>query len=114
MRTLEKADTPILTGMQIYHNYVRAHQALGGRTLSEAVGVKVQGESKWLTLIQNAAKKKKASIWRLYGNFLKAFFTCSSGKARKLIIFTASTESELSNILRAASSLGTSRISMAS
>ena len=57
MRTLEKADTPILTGMQIFHNYVRPHDALDGRTPSEAAGIKVEGENKWLTLIQNAKKQ---------------------------------------------------------
>ena len=55
MRTLERADTPILSGMQIDHNYVRPHEALNGRTPSEAAGIKVQGENKWLTLIQNAS-----------------------------------------------------------
>jgi hypothetical protein len=59
MRTLEKADTPILTGMQIYHNYVRPHMALKGRTPSEAAGIAIEGENKWLTLIQNASKKEK-------------------------------------------------------
>ncbi len=58
MRTLEKADTPILTGMQIYHNYVRPHEALEGKTPSEAAGIKVEGENKWLTLIQNASRKR--------------------------------------------------------
>jgi len=58
MRTLERADTPILTGMQIYHNYVRPHEALDGRTPSEAAGIKVEGENRWLTLIQNASTKK--------------------------------------------------------
>ena len=57
MRTLEKSDTPILTGMQIFHNYVRPHEALKGKTPSEAAGIKVEGENKWLTLIQNASKK---------------------------------------------------------
>lgn len=56
MRTLEKSDTPILTGMQIYHNYVRPHEALKGRTPSEAAGITVTGNDKWLTLIQNASK----------------------------------------------------------
>jgi len=60
MRTLERSDTPIVTGMQIYHNYVRPHEALDGRTPSEAAGIKVEGENKWLTLIQNASKKKQA------------------------------------------------------
>jgi transposase-like protein len=57
MRTLERADTPILTGMQIYHNYVRPHEALNGRTPGEVAGIKVEGENKWMTLIQNASRK---------------------------------------------------------
>jgi transposase-like protein len=55
MRTLEKADTPVLKGMQIYHNYVRPHMALKGRTPAEAAGIEVKGKDKWLTLIQNAS-----------------------------------------------------------
>lgn len=57
MRTLEKPDTPILAGMQIFHNYVRPHMALNGKTPAEAARIEVEGENKWLTLIQNAAKK---------------------------------------------------------
>ncbi len=49
MRTLEKADTPILTGMQIYHNYVRTHEALKGKTPAGVAGIEVKGENKWLT-----------------------------------------------------------------
>jgi transposase-like protein len=55
MRSLKKDDTPILTGMQIFHNYVRPHEGLEGRTPSELAGIQVEGENKWLTLIQNAA-----------------------------------------------------------
>jgi len=58
MRTLEKPDSPILSGMQIYHNYVRPHESLKGRTPAEAAGIKVEGENKWLTLIQNASQKR--------------------------------------------------------
>jgi hypothetical protein len=57
MRTLERTDTAILAGMQIYHNYVRPHEALNGKTPSEAAGIKVEGENKWLSLIQNASKQ---------------------------------------------------------
>jgi hypothetical protein len=57
MRTLERTDSPILSGMQIYHNYVRPHEALDGRTPSEAA-IKVEGGNKWLTLIQNASKRR--------------------------------------------------------
>jgi len=55
MRGLKKSDTPILTGYQIYHNYVRPHEALEGKTPAEACGIKVEGKNKWLTLIQNAS-----------------------------------------------------------
>jgi transposase-like protein len=54
MRSIKKDDTPVLTGYQIFHNYVRPHEALKGKTPSEAAGIKVEGENKWLTLIQNA------------------------------------------------------------
>jgi hypothetical protein len=59
MRSLKCEDSPILDGYQIYHNYVRPHEGLKGKTPAEACGVKVQGENKWLTLIQNAGKPRK-------------------------------------------------------
>jgi hypothetical protein len=57
MRGLEKKDTPILTGYQLFHNYIRPHMALEGKTPAEAAGIEIKGENKWLTLIQNASKK---------------------------------------------------------
>jgi hypothetical protein len=59
MRGLKKTDTPILTGYQIYHNYIRPHEALEGKTPAEACGIEVQGDNKWLTLIQNATRAKE-------------------------------------------------------
>ncbi len=59
MRALEKADTPILTGMQIYHNYVRPHEALKGKTPAEAAGIDIEGANKWITLIQNASSTSR-------------------------------------------------------
>ncbi|MDQ1279188.1 MAG: putative transposase, partial [Thermoproteota archaeon] len=56
MRGLKTKDTPTLKGYQIYHNYIRPHEALKGKTPSEMCGVKVKGENKWITLIQNASK----------------------------------------------------------
>ena len=56
MRGLKKTDMPILTGYQIFHNYMRPHEALEGKTPAEACGIKVDGENKWLTLIQNASR----------------------------------------------------------
>ena len=56
MRTLEKTDTPILTGMQIFHNYIRPHMALDGKTPAEVAGIEIKGNDRWLTLIQNARR----------------------------------------------------------
>ncbi len=55
IRGLKKKDTPIITGYQIFHNYIREHEGLKGKTPAEACGVTVEGKNKWLTLIQNAS-----------------------------------------------------------
>jgi putative transposase len=55
MRGLKKKDTPILHGMQIYHNFIRPHEGLDGKTPAEACGIEIKGENKWITLIQNAS-----------------------------------------------------------
>lgn len=55
-RGLKKKDTPILTGLQIYHNYIRSHEGLKGKTPAEACGIKIDGKNKWKTLIQNASR----------------------------------------------------------
>jgi putative transposase len=57
MRGLKTKDTAILQGYQIFHNYLRPHEALDGKTPSEACGIQVEGKNKWLTLIQNASRK---------------------------------------------------------
>jgi hypothetical protein len=62
MRTLEISDPPILTGMRIHHNYIRPHMALDGKTPADLAGIQIEGENRWLTIIQNAsqsAKRKK-------------------------------------------------------
>jgi len=57
MRGLERKDSPILTGYQLFHNYIRPHMALDGRTPADAAGIEIKGKNKWLTLIQNASSK---------------------------------------------------------
>lgn len=57
MRNLKRKDTSILTGYQIYHNYIREHQGLENKTPAEVSGIKIQDENKWITLIQNAKKE---------------------------------------------------------
>jgi transposase InsO family protein len=56
-RSLKKPDSPMLTGLQIYHNFVRPHMSLDGKTPTEVAGIKVEGENKRITLMQNASRK---------------------------------------------------------
>jgi len=48
--------SPIIDGCQLYHNYIRPHMGLDGRTPAEACGIEIKGNNKWLTLIQNASQ----------------------------------------------------------
>ena len=61
VRGLKKNDTPILTGYQIFHNYIRPHEGLKGKTPAEACGIEVEGKNKWVTLIQNTTRYKSES-----------------------------------------------------
>jgi putative transposase len=56
MRGLKIDETPILSGYQLFHNYIRPHEGLDGKTPAEACGINVEGNNKWITLIQNASK----------------------------------------------------------
>ena len=58
MRGLKRKRTVMLSGYQLFHNFIRPHEALNGQTPSEACGIKIEGNNKWLTLIQNATKEK--------------------------------------------------------
>jgi len=60
IRGLKKEDTPILSGYQIFHNFIRPHEGLDGKTPAEACGIEVKRKNKWLTLIQNSAKTGKS------------------------------------------------------
>jgi hypothetical protein len=48
--------SPLIEGHQIYHNYIRPHEALNGKTPTGLAGIKVKGKDKWLTIIQNATR----------------------------------------------------------
>lgn len=61
MRGLKIKETPILQGMQIYHNFIKPHEGLDGRTPAEACGIELKGDNKWITLIQNASTKVKTA-----------------------------------------------------
>jgi hypothetical protein len=59
VRGVKKSDSPPLGGYRSYHNYVRPHIGLNGKTPAEVAGIIVEGNDKWLTIIQNAKKRKE-------------------------------------------------------
>lgn len=64
VRGVKKEESPLLTGLQIYHNYIRPHMGLEGKTPAEAAGITVEGNDKWLTLIQNATFRHTTKVLR--------------------------------------------------
>jgi len=64
MRTLEKPDSPILTGYQLFRNYMRPHTALNGKTPADMACIRIKGQNKWMTIIQNA-KNRDRTVYRL-------------------------------------------------
>ncbi len=62
VRGLKRNDSAILSGLQLYHNFVRPHLGLGGRTPSEVAGIHIRGDNKWKTIIQAAAKSDRSLL----------------------------------------------------
>jgi len=62
VRGVKKSESPLIKGLQIYHNYVRPHMSLEGRTPASVAGIEVLGENKWQTIIQNASRKREPSV----------------------------------------------------
>ena len=56
-RCVKLMDAPILKATRIYHTFIKPHEGLNGKTPDEAAGIKVEGDDKWLTLIQNSSKR---------------------------------------------------------
>jgi putative transposase len=57
VRGVKQEDSPLIKGMQSYHNYVRPHMGLNNETPAGKAGIRIEGQDKWLTIIQNASKK---------------------------------------------------------
>jgi hypothetical protein len=56
VRGVKKGDSPIIEGLRVYHNFVRPHMGLEGKTPAEVAGIRVEGRDKWITIIQNASR----------------------------------------------------------
>lgn len=59
VRGVKREDSPLLSGLQIHHNYIRPHMGLNGQTPADKAGIEVKGTDKWMTIIQNASKHSK-------------------------------------------------------
>ena len=59
VRGLKKKDSVMFDGYQIYHNYLRPHESLEGKTPADMCGIKINGDNKWQTLIQQAWMNSK-------------------------------------------------------
>jgi transposase-like protein len=57
VRGIKKDDSVLIGGYQMYHNYLRPHMALNGKTPADKAGIEIKGDNKWMTIIQNASKK---------------------------------------------------------
>jgi putative transposase len=53
----KKSAQTLMEALRIYHNYIKQHQGLDGRTPAEACVIQIEGNDKWRTLIQNASRK---------------------------------------------------------
>jgi transposase-like protein len=59
MRGIKKDDSVMFDGYQMYHNFIRPHMGLDGLTPAEKCGIKINGNNKWLTIIQQASQNEK-------------------------------------------------------
>ena len=56
VRGLKNVDSPIIKGYQIFYNFIRPHEGLDGATPADKAGIKIEGQNKWLTIIENASQ----------------------------------------------------------
>ena len=55
-RGLKISDSPAITGIKLHHNFIKPHMSLDGDTPAKRAGIEVNGDNKWLTIIQNASR----------------------------------------------------------
>jgi putative transposase len=61
MRVLKNEDTPILRGLSDIPQLPETPLGVTGQDSAEACGIEIQGDNKWITLIQNAAIQGRKS-----------------------------------------------------
>ena len=51
---LKRNDSVIISGMRVHHNFIRPQQGMNGDTPADMEGLRVRGNDKTKTIIQNA------------------------------------------------------------
>ena len=86
-RSLKKDDSSHLIGLRLYHNHVRPHLRLpDGQTPSEAAGIRIEGDNKWKTIIQAAAK---FDIWPFFHIFDITIVLCTQFGTSIFLLYIA-------------------------
>ena len=58
MRGLKEEQTPIIPMNKIYYNFIRPHQGLEGKTPAEVAGIGIDGENKWIELLEKSIRRR--------------------------------------------------------
>jgi len=53
---LKKKRFGLIGGYQMFHNYLRPHMGLEGKIPAQACDIDIQGDNKWITLIENTKR----------------------------------------------------------
>ena len=60
-RGLKINDSPMIQGYEVYHNFIKPHMGLNGKTPADMAGIEILGENKWKTIIENAAMARNVT-----------------------------------------------------
>ena len=58
-RGLKINDSPMIQGYEVYHNFIKPHMGLKGKTPADMAGIEIQEKNKWKTIIENASMSRK-------------------------------------------------------
>lgn len=61
MHGLKRTGTAILKGLQVHHNFIRPHEGLNRVTPADRVGIKIEGDHKWLAIVQNMKRQQEGN-----------------------------------------------------
>ena len=54
-------NSPMIQGYEVYHNFIKPHMGLNGKTPADMEGIEILGENKWKTIIENAAMARSVT-----------------------------------------------------